>query len=341
MRLHGLDIARFLAFCGMVLVNFRIAAQVAPGTDVFSLFTSALEGRAAALFVVLAGIGLSLGRADTAGVARRALFLFAAGLVNLTIFEADILHFYGLYFLLALPLLKASAPALLWAAVAAVLAALAGLLALDYEAHWNWETLAYADFWTLEGFLRHSFFNGWHPVFPWVSFLYFGMWAGRLDLACRAVQRRLLLWGSAAAAAGTLPGLFVQDADLSALLDTTALPPGPFYVLSAGGSAAAMTGAVLLARPLLDRLGVSPWLSQAGRQALSLYAAHILLGMGMLEALGQLDGSLSAAAVFAWSIGFCALSALLARGWSILARHGPLEMLMRWCTQPRSAARPH
>lgn len=56
MRLHGLDIARFLAFCGMVLVNFRIAAQVTPGTDAISLFTNSLEGRAAALFVVLAGL---------------------------------------------------------------------------------------------------------------------------------------------------------------------------------------------------------------------------------------------------------------------------------------------
>ena len=28
MRLHGLDLARFLAFFGMVLVNFRIVADV-------------------------------------------------------------------------------------------------------------------------------------------------------------------------------------------------------------------------------------------------------------------------------------------------------------------------
>lgn len=34
MRLHGLDIARFLAFTGMVLVNFRIVAEPAPGPDV-------------------------------------------------------------------------------------------------------------------------------------------------------------------------------------------------------------------------------------------------------------------------------------------------------------------
>lgn len=33
MRLIGIDSARFLAFAGMVLVNFRTAAGVRPGTD--------------------------------------------------------------------------------------------------------------------------------------------------------------------------------------------------------------------------------------------------------------------------------------------------------------------
>ena len=31
MRLQGVDIARFVAFVGMVLVNFRIAAEVSTG----------------------------------------------------------------------------------------------------------------------------------------------------------------------------------------------------------------------------------------------------------------------------------------------------------------------
>ena len=60
-RLDGLDLARFLAFVGMVIVNFKIAM----GADktnggVLGQFTEALEGRAAATFVVLSGIGLGL-----------------------------------------------------------------------------------------------------------------------------------------------------------------------------------------------------------------------------------------------------------------------------------------
>ncbi|QBX99492.1 hypothetical protein E2K80_01090 [Rhodophyticola sp. CCM32] len=45
MRLDGIDLARFAAFAGMVLVNVRIAAQVTPGADIYSSLTSLLEGR--------------------------------------------------------------------------------------------------------------------------------------------------------------------------------------------------------------------------------------------------------------------------------------------------------
>ncbi|OED47126.1 hypothetical protein AB838_17785 [Rhodobacteraceae bacterium (ex Bugula neritina AB1)] len=333
MRLHGLDIARFLAFCGMVLVNFRIAAKVTPGTDTASLLTNALEGRAAALFVVLAGIGLSLGRPDRAAIFRRALFLFAAGLLNLTIFEADILHFYALYFLLALPFLTASSGALLRTAAAVVLIGFISLLALNYEVHWTWETLEYTDFWTVEGFLRHSFFNGWHPVFPWAAFLFIGMWAGRLPLSSRRTQAHLVLWGTAAAGLGVLPGLFNPNPELAELLGTSSIPPGPFYVIAAAGSALAVTGLVLAITPALDKIGLAKGLAAPGRQALSLYAAHILLGMGMLEIMGQLDGSLSTTGVFVYSLGFCAFSMVLVWLWNIFAKHGPLEALTRWTTR--------
>ena len=332
MRLHGLDIARFLAFCGMVLVNFRIAAQVTPGSDTASLLTNVLEGRAAALFVVLAGIGLTLGRPDRATLFRRAVFLFVIGLLNLTIFEADILHFYALYFLAALPFLTASSRALLWAAAGTLLIGLISLLALDYEAHWNWETLAYSDFWTVEGFIRHSLYNGWHPVFPWAAFLFLGMWAGRLELSSRRVQAHLILWGTAAALLGAVPGMLVQDPELAELFGTSAIPPGPFYIIAASGSALAATGLVLALTPALDKAGLAEWLAAPGRQALSLYAAHILLGMGTLEAMGQLDGSLSTTQIFGYSLGFCALSMVLVWFWNLFAKRGPLEALMRWST---------
>lgn len=59
-RLEGLDLARYVAFVGMVIVNFKIAMGAEGGEGLLNLLTTALEGRAAATFVVLAGIGLGL-----------------------------------------------------------------------------------------------------------------------------------------------------------------------------------------------------------------------------------------------------------------------------------------
>lgn len=329
MRLHGLDIARFFAFCGMVLVNFRIAAEVTPGTDFASILTNGLEGRAAALFVILAGIGLTLTRTPKRVIAARAAVLFALGLANLMIFEADILHYYALYFLVALPFLALPSRIFLWAALAAAMIGMAGIVLLDYEVNWNWETLVYSNFWTPEGFLRHAFLNGWHPVFPWVSFVFLGMWVGRQDLGQKLVQNRLIFWGLAAALLATLPGPLTSDPELRELFGTTSIPPGPFYLIAASGSACVVIGVMLRLSKLLDRLGLAEWLAAPGRMALSLYVAHILLGMGTLEAMGQLDGSLTPEAIFGFSLGFCALAMVLSWVWNLLAARGPLEALLR------------
>jgi len=333
MRLNGIDMARFLAYCGMVLVNFRLAAEVQATGDLPSLLTNALEGRAAALFVVLAGLGLALGRPDHGTVVKRAAFLMGAGLLNLMIFEADILHFYALYFLCALPFLHASARGLWGGILLLLVASVAVHAVLNYDTNWDWNSIHYANFWSLKGFALHSFFNGWHPVLPWLAFLLFGLWLGRLDLAAQAVQRRLLLWGVVAAVLGAVPGQLVTNPELLPLFDTAMIPPGPTYIIAASGSAAAVLGLVLMLAPKLDQIGLGPWLTTPGRQALSLYILHILLGMGFLEALGLLGGSLTTTEILSYSLGFCLLSSLAARLWVLAFRHGPLEALMRWSTQ--------
>ena len=58
-RLEGLDLARFLAFAGMVLVNFDIVLRQPNLSEPWLIDLA--QGRAAALFVVLAGIGFALG----------------------------------------------------------------------------------------------------------------------------------------------------------------------------------------------------------------------------------------------------------------------------------------
>jgi hypothetical protein len=52
----------------------------------------------------------------------------------------------------------------------------------NYGEAWDFETLAYKDFWTPIGFIRNLFFNGFHPVIPWLAFMFLGLWFGRQDL---------------------------------------------------------------------------------------------------------------------------------------------------------------
>ncbi|MQQ09433.1 DUF418 domain-containing protein [Epibacterium sp. SM1979] len=328
MRNPAIDIARFVAFCGMVLVNFRIAASVTATADWPSAVTNALEGRAAALFVLLAGLGLSLARAQPQRILKRAAFLFLLGLLNLTIFEADILHFYALYFLLAALLYRASDRALLGATALIVMTGYICLFVLDYSANWDWDTLTYANFTNPYGFLRHSFLNGWHPVFPWAGFLTFGMWLGRQDLASLQIQRRLVVWGAVAGVTAALPQHLVHSAALAELMGTAALPPTPFYMVSATGSACACLGLLLLATPHFPTR-ISEALAVTGRQALTLYLAHIIVGMGLLEAFGLLDGTLSTGAIFAYSLGFCAACVIYAKAWQRVLPYGPLEAVLK------------
>jgi len=163
----------------MVLVNFRITAHVSDTEDWAYQITHLLEGRAAALFVMLAGVGITLAKASASLMAKRALFLLAIGLLNLTIFKADILHYYGVYFLCAIPLMRLTERGLLISTGLIIAVSLMMLFGLNYEAGWNWETLEYTDFWTPQGFLRNLFSNGWHPVFPWLAFLACGWGAVR------------------------------------------------------------------------------------------------------------------------------------------------------------------
>jgi len=147
-RLEGLDLARYVAFVGMVVVNFKIAMKAEEGEGLLNLLTTALEGRAAATFVVLAGVGLGLAglkRLDqTISVTiKRAMFLLAIGLLNMTIFDADILHYYAFYFLFGGLLLPLGSRALFGGLVGLNIAFTIMILTLNYDAGWNWDSQSY------------------------------------------------------------------------------------------------------------------------------------------------------------------------------------------------------
>jgi uncharacterized membrane protein len=214
-RLHGVDAARGLALLGMMathlLPTFESNADLTP-----TWVGLAFSGRAAALFAVLAGVGLALSTgknkplqgpelsAARRGVALRALVIAAVGLSlgGLEVNVAIILVHYALLFLCVLPFLgMGQKPLCAWAAgwilASPVLAYLLRpwLLAanppLRLGHNPSWEDLS-----TPMRLLSDLFFTGYYPVFQWLAYLLVGLVVGRLMLNKAMVPVVLLVAGS-------------------------------------------------------------------------------------------------------------------------------------------------
>jgi uncharacterized protein len=128
-------------------------------------------------------------------VNKRAWFLFGLGLILFLWWPADILHFYGSYMHIAALILFVDKKYYLYAAAIAVLIFHLLLIIIPYETGWNFNTLAYKDFWTVNGFLRNTFYNGWNAVFPWLAYFTVGMYLGRLNWNQAGIQKKLFLTG--------------------------------------------------------------------------------------------------------------------------------------------------
>jgi uncharacterized membrane protein YeiB len=363
-RLHGIDLARAVAIMGMMLIHFNEIAGTIPysGPDWLVWLDSQLEGRAAVAFVILAGIGMSLmsRRARESGdpaarrtvrtaLLRRAIVLFVSGLLFHLAWDGDILHCYGIFISIGTLLLFAPSS---WLWIITVLLNV-GFLAMfllfnnhpgwAYDAGWNWDALVYADFWTPKGFLRSIVFNGWFPLFPWLGFMLFGLWLGRLDLGSRIVRRNCMLWGGGIGVAATGaswllvnhigPGMLGMPDEFSyALFGRECLPPTPFFVIQSGGAAVFMIALCLgIADRLGDSRGLKPWLV-FGQCALSIYIGHVLIFLVPLIYLGCTGYSL-------WitiPMGGVAILAtlLLIMGWHRFFERGPLEIVIRRLSVP-------
>lgn len=343
-RLVGLDVARFLALTGMIVVNFNVVMtpQVSQMNDPI---LNAFQGRAAALFVILAGIGLGLAARNQTWIqsltqnAKRAVLLMITGLMNALVFQPDIIHYYAVYFMLGALMLPMTNRQLSAIMVTTLLISLTMIMTLDYDRGWNWQTLHYTDFWSTGGFIRNLLFNGWHPVFPWVCFLLLGIQLSRLELAHRTTQWRLLSTGVAVCVivellSAVLQGL-TEDTDVHMLLSTGPIPPLPLYLLSSGGMATAVMAGCLLITT--QRWGQTLWsvLTPVGRQTLTWYILHIYLGMGLIEAITGLGNSKSSTALWA-ALGFMMMATLLSRIWAIWFALGPLEWVMKRLSQSGS-----
>ena len=209
--LVGVDLARALAVFGMYIVHIGPKLSATHGVGNWVRFLA--EGHSSVLFATLAGFSLMLiagrrepktgpaGRQAKARIAIRAVTLLALGTaLAMEYGEVIILGFCGVYFLIALPLVRLSVRTL--AIIAAGLAlvtpqlsfALASLLSESVQESIN----AYDPLERLSGVgVLDLLFNGFYPTITWISFVVAGMALARLDLSVPAVRRRLTALGAA------------------------------------------------------------------------------------------------------------------------------------------------
>jgi hypothetical protein len=216
-RLVGVDAARAAALLGMMAVHVVPAQAEDGGTTTAHLLAA---GRSAALFAVLAGVGVALatgGRRPIRGERRVrwswALVLRAVvvGSVGLLLGELDsgvavILAYYAAFFVLAVPLLGL-APRVL-AVAAAVVAVVAPVLSQLVRPHLDDPIRRSPTFGTLVedplGLVQTITVTGYYPVLAWTAYLCAGLAAGRVALGARRVAVALAAGGAALAVAASV-----------------------------------------------------------------------------------------------------------------------------------------
>lgn len=351
-RIVGLDVARALAVIGMIVVNFKVVFGEHGGWWL-EVLVGFFEGKASATFVVLAGVGLALlanfmthGQDTTKAmqirkkIFKRALFLFVVGVSYLPLWTADILHFYGVYMVVVLLFLTSKKSTILTTSFVLICIYPLLLLFFDYEMGWDFENLEYYGLWTFEGFVRNLFFNGFHPVLPWVSFMLFGFWLGKHDLNSvnfikRAFFVSLTLFLSIQLLSYALLGFFATNdmqtqEEIQALFGTHPMPPMPIYMINGITFASTIISFCILISKQFSTNPIIRSLHKTGKLALTFYVAHVVLGMGIVVVLYpeqlthfSLEFAVTYALVFSMA---CICFALV---WLRYNSFGPLEWLMK------------
>lgn len=330
-RLSAIDAARGVALIGMIIVN------VGPVTadTVLQRVWLAPYGRASVLFVVVAGISISLllrpgtARRRWLVVGWRSAILIPAGLFLALLPHGVnvILTLYGVLFLVALVVHRLPSWVLL--AIVGVFAVIGPLLfvgeSLDHLGEprpvleWSGDPLA---------LLHILFVSRPYPLVVWIVPFLVGMLIGRINLRSRKVQWAMIIAGGIAAVGGVgLSELFsalwgTPDVGYGLLL--TGAPHGqmPLWLISSIGSAALVLGLLLRFSD-----GSSPAITPlviAGQMALTLYVLHLLLLAALRPDAGFAFPQGVAISLFV--IAVCIGGAIL---WRQRFAVGPLEWALR------------
>jgi uncharacterized membrane protein len=330
-RFVGVDITRGTALLGMMAVH---SFSILDGRGDPTTTTIVAGGRSAAAFAFVAGVSLAFlsggknvlrghqRQAAAAGIAVRGVLIAVIGLLLEYLDTVEvILAFYGLMFLLVIPLLGLRTRAL--ALVAAVVAVLGPVLLvatarrdLAGESDEGFVPTLGMLLTDPAGLLTVLFITGTYPIVTYLSFVCAGMAVGRLDLSSRRVALWLLGGGLTTAVLAKLWSTFLlyqlgglerliqagADGDDGAVSKQELLwspdqgsswwylalssphSHTPLDVLHTSGTAMAVLGAALLLARLPVATRVLYPVAAAGTMTLTLYSGHlVILATGVLD----------------------------------------------------------
>jgi hypothetical protein len=287
------------------------------------------DGRSSILFATLAGVSIGLmtggGRPITSdrgaafvGIGVRALLLWLLGTLLWT-WNTDIaviLDYYGIAFLLLLPVLFA--PRLVLAVYAAVAAFVGPVIDAAFD------DIRLDD--DLTTYLVDRLFDGYYPAFTWTAYLLVGLICARSGLTRTRTQIAMIGGGTIGMLAGYGGAVVLAGVTADAHSDTTA------EVLGSGGFAVALIGLLLLLTSPLTRSvgtalrGILSPIGAVGSMPLTIYTAQLAVLAVYIRAQPEsVDVEYPLPLFFAM-----ALSAILfAVLWRRFLGAGPLERFLK------------
>jgi uncharacterized membrane protein len=236
-RILGVDAARGLALLGMMAVHALYETDAAGNAT----WTSVLAGgKSAALFALLAGVGIAFTtgrrrvplRSDRALPTAAALVVrgLAVGLVGLALGGNDpavaavILAYYALLFVAAVPLVFLGRRTLL--ALGAVLTVGVPFVSQALRAHLPVATGMNPSFtWLVgdpAGMLTELAVTGYYPVLSWLPYLCVGLAVGRMRLSSARTAAALAAVGVALAVTATVVSDRLMESALPRILGASA-----------------------------------------------------------------------------------------------------------------------
>ncbi|BFM41434.1 heparan-alpha-glucosaminide N-acetyltransferase domain-containing protein [Flavobacterium sp. CFS9] len=354
-RIIGFDLARAYAIFGMFIVNFNMVFGSHNDQSTIAQFMSLFSGNSSSVFVILAGMGIALmtNRLEytTAEknklrntILKRAVFLFVIGLLLNLVWPADILHFYGCYMSITAFIIFLDKRFFLFLATVAVLSFHFLIFFIPYETGWNIATFQYKDFYTVNGFIRNTFYNGWNAVFPWIAYFLLGMYLGRLNWTNIKIQKKMFVIGLLIYVTIALLQLFssqfVLSENLHLFINADYLPPYLPFILSTSGFALMVIAFFMyIGEKNISNRYIQNF-APTGQMTLTHYISHLTIGIILFAVLMNKDLAENLADqeatkpiyILLYSIAYFVISYYFSKLWSRHFKNGPFEALMRKIT---------